>query len=146
MEDSELRLEVYAAVVASIAAGRSRFEAQDEHGLDEDELDDLESAVEARLSRALDAEGDGVDPFLQRYDAAMRTAQLRARPAPTASVEELARAIVALERGGEPRAVLERAGLSGADLAGVVSSLGADVGRSTALVEALEAHRAGKRR
>jgi hypothetical protein len=90
--------------------------------------------------------GDGVDPFLQRYDAAMRTAQLRARPAPTASVEELARAIVALERGGEPRAVLERAGLSGADLAGVVSSLGADVGRSTALVEALEAHRAGKRR
>lgn len=146
MDEEQLRLDEYAAIIAALGAGRERAEVLAAHGLDEPGMDALESAIEARLTSALDAPGAEFDPFLSRYEAAMRVAQLRAQQERPVSVDTLARAIVALERGTDPRAALERAGLTAAELSRAITALGAAVGGSDALLEALEAQRSGKAR
>ena len=135
--DSEI--ELYAAVTAGMAVGRPREDLLREHGLDDASFDALEERVERAFSEAMDATGESVPPFLQRYEAAMRVAHAAARsPAPPMSLADFARAMRAMEGGQDPRKELERHGLSAADVARAVSHYAPRLAREPELVAELE--------
>lgn len=132
-------LELYAAITAEIAAGRPREDAMRERGLDDERFAAIEERIEAAFSDAMDAAGDGVPPFIQRYEVAMREAHEAARsseaPMPLA---DFARVMRVMEGGRDPKKELDRLGLSAADVARAVSHYGPRLAREPALVVELE--------
>ncbi|NUP07566.1 MAG: hypothetical protein HOW73_16075 [Polyangiaceae bacterium] len=146
MIDKELPLERYAAVLADIAAGTPRDEAIAARGLSEAAFDEIEQAVEAEFSKAMEHDGPTVPPFFQRYEAAVRDAQARARTSRTVSLEDFARGVAAIQRQGDPVAALERVGLTPTDLVSALGHWGDKLAKDPELAATFEAIRTGKKR
>ena len=112
--DVDLTIEAYAAIMAELAAaGDARGDVLARHGLDESRWAAIDDAWQARLSEALDEEGDGVAEVVSRYAAAYRAAQA-ARGAPI-SLEQYARVTRRFEASGDLSAALAKTGVSLAD-------------------------------
>jgi hypothetical protein len=110
----DLDIEAYAAVMAELAAaGDARSEVLARRGLDEDQWDALDSEWQARLSEALDDEGDGVPALVARYAAAYEAAQ-RALGDPL-PLEQFARVTRLLQATGDMQAALAREGVTLSD-------------------------------
>ena len=109
-----LDIEAYAAVMADLAAaGDARAEVLARRGLDEDQWDALDAEWQARLSEALDDEGDGVPALVARYAAAYEAAQ-RALGAPL-PLEQFARVTRLLQATGDMQAALAKEGVTLSD-------------------------------
>lgn len=146
MTVTEETLDVYATVVAEIAAGKSREEALGQHALTDDAFVDLERDVEEEVSRAMEHAGHDVPPFFQRYEAAMRNAQLRALGKNAVSLDQFARAVAAVQRPGDPVQALERLGLQPADLVRALGQWGERLSKDPELAARFEEIRTGKKR
>jgi hypothetical protein len=106
-----MTLEDYAALMAELAAaGEARAAVLARHDLDEATWDAVDEHWQARLSAALDEEGDGVSELLSRYAAAYESAQRQS--APPISVEQLARVTRRLQASGDLRASLSKEGVT----------------------------------
>ena len=138
-------LDKYAAVLAGLSVGVARDVVLAREGLTEAELAELERSVEAELSRAMDAAGDGPDPFLIAYESALRKAQAAVLPPCRLSLEEFARAVGAIERSTDPRHTLEKLGLSPHDISAALAHYGPALARDATLVQRFVAYRQGKR-
>lgn len=113
---TEADLTTYAAVLAAVGAGQAEDVVLARLGLDAPRFAELERAVEARLSQALERE-DGVDPFVSLYDTIMRQAQAALVSQPTVDLERFAQALAALGAGdGDAVKALARVGLTPAEL------------------------------
>ena len=119
MSVNDDELATYSAVLAAIGAGDDELGACAAAGLDAAGFASLERRVEAALSLAMDAEGVGVDPFIARYEAAMRRAQSARAGGGSAPValERLADGLAALGAAdGDVVKALSRAGLTPEEL------------------------------
>jgi len=104
-------VEAYAAwMVALAAAGDQRDEVLARGGLDERAWDALDVAWQARLSEALDDEGDGVPELVSAYAAAYEAAQRALGP--PISLEQFARVTRLLQTTADLRAALAKVGVS----------------------------------
>jgi len=107
----ELTVEAYAGVMAELAAaGDARAAVLARHGLDEASWHAIDAAWQARLSEAMDEEGDGVAEILSVHSAAYAAAQ-RAQ-APAITLEQFAEVTRLLSASGDLRASLSRVGVS----------------------------------
>lgn len=114
MDRMDLDLEAYATVMAELAAaGDARAEVLARRGLDEDRWDALDAEWQARLSEALDEDGDGVPALLAAYAAAYEAAQ-RALASPL-PLEQFARVTRLLQATGDMQAALAREGVTLSD-------------------------------
>lgn len=109
-----LDVAAYAALGAALAdPACDRAAELRAHGLDEDTWAEADRAWQARLSRAMDAEPDGVPPLIAAYALAFeraRAAQVGARE--VVSIERFADAIREIQRRGDPQAALSHLGLT----------------------------------
>lgn len=104
----ELDLKAYATVMAELAAaGDARAETLSRHGLDEGAWGVIDARWQARLSEALEEEGDGVPALVASYAEAYEAAQ-RAL-APPISLEQFALVTRLLQATGDIRAALAKA-------------------------------------
>lgn len=109
-----LTIEAYAALMAELAAaGDARADVLARHGFDEAGWAAVDDAWQARLSEALDEEGDGVAELVSRYAAAYQAAQ-QALGAPI-SLEQYARVTRRFQASGDLQAALAKTGVSLAD-------------------------------
>ncbi len=108
----DLDIEAYAATMAELAAaaGDGRAEVLARRGLDEDRWAEIDTYWQARLSEAMDEEGDGVAELLSVYAAAYEVAQ-RAQGEPI-PIEQFALVTRLLQATGDIRASLSRAGVT----------------------------------
>jgi hypothetical protein len=107
----ELDLEAYATIMAALAAmGDERAAILARHGLDEDTWEAIDARFQARLSDALEEEGDGIPALVASYAKAYETAQRALAPA--ISLEELAMVTRLLQASGDMRASLAKVGLT----------------------------------
>lgn len=107
----DLDIEAYARLMAELAsAGPKRAEILRSHHLNEDGWSAIDVAWQARLSEALDEEGDGVLTLLAAYAAAYETAQRSLSP--PISLERFAQVTRLLQTGGDLGAALTRAGVT----------------------------------
>jgi hypothetical protein len=110
----DLDIEGYARVMAELsAAGPARAEVLARNGLDEDRWDALDAHFQARLSEALDEDGDGVSALIAAHASAYEAAQ-RALMAPI-SLEQFAQVTRLLHAAGDVRAALAKVGVALSD-------------------------------
>jgi hypothetical protein len=140
---SEERLRVYARITAEIAAGTAPSHALAEAGLTAEELDALERAVEAEVSRALDAGGAGppggpsLPTWLVTYERVMREEQARALGPSPLRPADLARAVAALASGEkDPAVALAKVGLRLPDVVRAAVALGPSLAKDPAAAAA----------
>ncbi len=143
-EPAASSLETYAAVVAGIAAGRPREAMLEEHGLTEETFVAMERSIKAELSRAMAA--PDVPPFIQAYEAAMRTAQTKALGASRISSEAFMRGLAAIQERGDPVKALERIGLEANDLVRSLARFREALAKDPALLARFERIRAKKKK
>jgi hypothetical protein len=112
----DLDIEAYARVMAELCAAShatSRAEVFARHGLDEDQWDAIDARWQARLSEALDEDGDGVSSLITAYASAYEAAQ-RSFAAPI-SLEQFAQVTRLLHATGDIRAALAKVGVALSD-------------------------------
>lgn len=110
-----LGVAAYAAVMAELlsAPAPARAAVLAGHGLDEEGWAAADAYWQARLSEAMDAEGDDVPEVLSVYAAAYEAAQ-RAQAAPI-SVEQFARVTRLFQSNGDITGALAKVGVTMAD-------------------------------
>jgi hypothetical protein len=134
--DDQLR--AYARVSAEIAAGADAARVLAAEGLTAEEFEALECAVEAEVSRALDApEGptgaQSMPTWLVKYERVMREEQARALGPSPLGPAELARAVAALSSGEkDPAVALAKVGLRLADVVRAAVTLGPSLAKDPA--------------
>lgn len=110
----DLDVVAYAALVVALAeGGRPRDAILAGRGLDEATWSAIDGRWQARLSRAMETEADGVPPLLAAYAEAFA----RARAASSAgarllTVEELAEVTREIQKRGDPTSALARMGVT----------------------------------
>jgi hypothetical protein len=112
----DLDIEAYARVMAELCSAShatSRAEVFARHGLDEDQWDAIDARWQARLSEALDEDGDGVSALIAAYASAYEAAQ-RSLAAPI-SLEQFAHVTRLLHATGDLRAALAKVGVELSD-------------------------------
>ena len=111
---ASLDIRAYAALVAALAtADRPRAAVLAAQGLDEAGWEALDDLHQARLSRALDDDGDGVPPLVAAYAEAFAAARARStRAATLLSIERFGDATREIQRTGDPTAALARLGIT----------------------------------
>lgn len=142
----QARLELYATVVAKIAAGQPEEEVYAAHGLTEQSYAQLEREIEDELSRAMEGEPDATS-FLVTYDRTLREAHSRAvQGAAPMSFADYGRAMAALTSGGDPIKALEAAKLDPARVARATQHHVAQLAKDQDLVKALEQMSRGEKK
>ncbi len=136
-------LDSYARVVAGTAAGLGRAELLADVGLEEASFELLSERVEAELSRAMSAVDGSVPPFLVAYEAALRKAHLALAGTTRLSVEDFARALNALERGGDPKHALAKLGVTPEELSRAALHFGPLLAKDRSLMLRFMAVRGG---
>lgn len=112
MDLTDEELARWARVGASMSVGLDPLEAAEREGLTEAAFAALDERVETALSASMEEAGDGVSPFVVRYERALREAQIAAQGATTLTLAEFARAVSILSSGVEdPKAALRKVGL-----------------------------------
>jgi hypothetical protein len=112
----DLDIEAYARVMAELCAAShatSRAEVLARHGLDEDRWDAIDARWQARLSEALDEDGDGISTLIAAYASAYEAAQ-RSLAAPI-SLAQFAQVTRLLQANGDLRAALAKVGVALSD-------------------------------
>lgn len=111
-------LAAYAALAANLAdPACDRAAELRAHGLDEDAWAEVDRLWQARLSRAMDDDADGVPALIAAYAEAFERARAAQRGARLViSIERFADAIREIQRRGDPAAALAPLGLTLEDL------------------------------
>lgn len=111
----DLGVRAYATVMAELlsAPGEARAAVLARHGLDEEGWAELDVHWQARLSEAMDADGDEVPEVLSSYAAAYEEAQRT--QAPPISIEQFARVTRLFQASGDVTAALAKVGVTMAD-------------------------------
>ncbi len=140
------RLEIYAQVVAEVAAGLPEDEVLARCGLTEATFAELERDMEDTLSAAMEGSEAAPTPFLAEYDCVLREAHARvAAGQPRVSFDDFARAVAAISSGRDPVRALEAMKLETRDVARGARSHAEALAKDPALVERLERARTGAR-
>lgn len=133
MDPSDEDLERYARITARVSAGGAIEAALTEEGATEEVFTTLENRVEGALSTALDSKGDGIHPFVVRYERAMRQAQVQAHGETTLTLAQFATAVSILSSGAaDPALALKRAGIELADVIRGISKHAPDLATNPA--------------
>ncbi len=112
--ESDVDVETYATIVVELCDDRRPREAVlAERGLDETSWAAVDARWQDRLSRAMDAEGDGVPAIVLQYADAFTRARAAARRGDAVlSVERFAEATREIQRGSDPHAALAKLGIT----------------------------------
>lgn len=139
------QIQLYAKIVAALARERPRAEVLAACGLSEEAFEALEQGVEAELDRAMESDEDGVPAFVLAYERAMHEAQTRTDGhGRELSLDDLARAVRAIEQGGDLSVTFRKLGCSAGDVARAAGAMGERLAKDQDLAVRFEAIRTGK--